>query len=60
MDYSGSSWSLLDALDRLDVDEVRPDFRDMQFTSLMDQIYLNHLDPEKKNFPISPILLMKE
>ena len=48
MDHFGSSRSPLDARGRSDVDGVRLDLRDMRFTESVDQIHLDHLDPEEK------------
>ena len=50
VDDSKSSQLPLGARTGSEVDQVRSDLRDMQSTGSVDQIYPDHLDPEKKNF----------
>ena len=44
VDHSKSSQSLLNVQTGLEVDQVRPDLRDMQSTESIDQIHSNHFD----------------
>ena len=50
VDHSKSRRLPLGAWTRSEVDQVRPDLRDMQSTGLVDQIHPDHFDPRKKNF----------
>ena len=40
------------------MNQIRPDLRDMQFIELINIIYLDHLDPRKKNFQYNAIKLI--
>ena len=55
---SKSSQSPLGARTGSEVDQIRPDLRDMRSTGSMDQIHPDHLDPGKKisQCLIQPIL----
>lgn len=47
MDHVKSGQSLLSIQDWIDVDQIRPKFRDIQSKRLIDQIYLDQLDLQK-------------
>ena len=47
INHSKSSRSFLGSRTQLEIDQVRPDFRDMRSTGSVDQIHPDHLNPKK-------------